>query len=40
MAKKVTGTIRLQLAAGGANPAHPVGPGLGAAGINILGFCN
>ena len=39
MAKKVTGTIRLQLAAGGANPAPPVGPALGAAGINIMGFC-
>jgi len=39
MAKKVTGTIRLQLPAGGANPAPPVGPALGAAGINIMGFC-
>ena len=39
MAKKVTGTVRLQLAAGGANPAPPVGPALGAAGINIMGFC-
>ena len=39
MAKKVTGTIRLQLPAGGANPAPPVGPALGAAGINIMGYC-
>lgn len=39
MAKKVTGTIRLQLPAGGANPAPPVGPALGAAGVNIMAFC-
>ncbi len=39
MAKKITGTIRLQLPAGGANPAPPVGPALGAAGINIMAFC-
>ena len=39
MAKKVTGTIKLQLAAGGANPAPPVGPALGAAGVNIMAFC-
>ena len=39
MAKKVTGTIRLQLPAGAANPAPPVGPALGAAGVNIVGFC-
>ena len=39
MAKKVTGTIRLQLPAGGDNPAPPVGPALGAAGLNIMGFC-
>lgn len=39
MAKKVTGTIRLQLPAGAANPAPPVGPALGAAGVNIMGFC-
>lgn len=39
MAKKVTGTIRLQLAAGAANPAPPVGPALGAAGVNIMAFC-
>ena len=39
MAKKVTGTIKLQLSAGGANPAPPVGPALGAAGVNIMAFC-
>jgi large subunit ribosomal protein L11 len=39
MAKKVTGEIRLQLPAGGANPAPPVGPALGAKGVNIAGFC-
>ena len=39
MAKKITGTIRLQLPAGTANPAPPVGPALGAAGVNIMGFC-
>ena len=37
--KKITGTIRLQLAAGAANPAPPVGPALGAHGVNIMGFC-
>lgn len=39
MAKKVTGIIRLQLPAGGANPAPPVGPALGAKGVNIMAFC-
>ncbi len=39
MAKKVTGTIRLQLPAGAANPAPPVGPALGAHGVNIMAFC-
>jgi large subunit ribosomal protein L11 len=39
MAKKVTGEIRLQLPAGAANPAPPVGPALGAKGVNIAGFC-
>jgi large subunit ribosomal protein L11 len=39
MAKKVTGTIKLQLPAGSANPAPPVGPALGAAGVNIMAFC-
>ncbi|MGB0370243.1 MAG: 50S ribosomal protein L11 [Opitutales bacterium] len=39
MSKKITGTIRLQLPAGAANPAPPVGPALGAKGVNIMGFC-
>lgn len=39
MAKKVTGIIRLQLPAGQANPAPPVGPALGAQGVNIMAFC-
>ena len=39
MAKKVTGTIRLQIPAGQANPAPPVGPALGQAGVNIMDFC-
>lgn len=39
MAKKITGIIRLQLPAGGANPAPPVGPALGAKGVNIMAFC-
>ena len=39
MAKKVMGEIRLQLPAGAANPAPPVGPALGAHGVNIMGFC-
>ena len=39
MSKKVTGEIRLQLPAGAANPAPPVGPALGAHGVNIMGFC-
>ncbi len=39
MAKKVTGVIRLQIPAGAANPAPPVGPALGQAGINIMEFC-
>lgn len=37
--KKVVGQIRLQLPAGAANPAPPVGPALGAHGVNIMGFC-
>lgn len=37
--KKVVKEIRLQLPAGAATPAPPVGPALGAAGINIMGFC-
>ena len=39
MSKKITGQIRLQLPAGAANPAPPVGPALGAQGVNIMGFC-
>ena len=39
MAKKVTAVIRLQIPAGAANPAPPVGPALGQAGVNIMGFC-
>ena len=39
MAKKVSAVVRLQLPAGKANPAPPVGPALGATGINIMGFC-
>ncbi len=39
MAKKVTGEIRLQIPAGAANPAPPVGPALGQAGVNIMEFC-
>ena len=37
--KKITGLIKLQLPAGKANPAPPVGPALGAHGVNIMGFC-
>jgi|SRR5437773_5650648 len=39
MAKKVTGQIKLQIPAGQANPAPPVGPALGQHGVNIMGFC-
>jgi large subunit ribosomal protein L11 len=39
VAKKVTAVVKLQLPAGKANPAPPVGPALGATGINIMGFC-
>ena len=39
MAKKAVGQIKLQLPAGAANPAPPVGPALGAQGVNIMGFC-
>ena len=38
MAKKITGQIKLQLPAGKANPAPPVGPALGQHGVNIMGF--
>ena len=39
MSKKVTGMIKLQLPAGKATPAPPVGPALGQHGVNIMGFC-
>ena len=39
MAKKITGYSKLQIAAGKASPAPPVGPALGQHGVNIMGFC-
>ena len=39
MAKKVMGQIKLQIAAGKANPSPPVGPALGQRGVNIMEFC-
>ena len=39
MAKKVIGLVKLQIPAGKANPAPPVGPALGQAGVNIMQFC-
>ena len=39
MAKKVVNQIKLQITAGRANPAPPIGPALGAAGVNIPMFC-
>ena len=39
MAKKITGFIKLQIPAGQANPAPPVGPALGQHGVNIMDFC-
>jgi large subunit ribosomal protein L11 len=39
MAKKITGMIKLQVPAGKANPAPPVGPALGQHGVNIMEFC-
>ncbi|MEO1562597.1 MAG: 50S ribosomal protein L11 [Pseudomonadota bacterium] len=39
MAKKVAGTMKLQIPAGQANPSPPVGPALGQRGINIMEFC-
>lgn len=39
MAKKVVGEIKLQIAAGKANPSPPVGPALGQRGVNIMEFC-
>lgn len=40
MAKQATGKINLQIPAGQANPAPPVGPALGQHGLNIMDFCN
>ena len=37
--KKLVGVIKLQIKAGLANPAPPIGPALGAAGVNIMEFC-
>ena len=39
MAKEISGLIKLQIRAGAANPAPPVGPALGAKGVNIMEFC-
>ena len=39
MAKKIVGQIKLQIPAGAANPAPPVGPALGQRGVNIMEFC-
>ena len=39
MAKEITGVIKLQIRGGSANPAPPVGPALGAKGVNIMEFC-
>ena len=39
MAKKIRAVVKLQIQAGGANPAPPVGPALGQHGINIMAFC-
>ena len=39
MAKKITGYIKLQISAGSATPAPPVGPALGQKGVNIMEFC-
>ena len=39
MAKEVVKIIKLQIPAGAANPSPPVGPALGQAGVNIMGFC-
>ena len=39
MAKEVSGIIKLQIRGGSANPAPPVGPALGAKGVNIMEFC-
>ena len=39
MAKKIAGTLKLQVPAGKANPSPPVGPALGQRGLNIMEFC-
>ncbi|MBN9047816.1 MAG: 50S ribosomal protein L11 [Rhizobiales bacterium] len=39
MAKKITGFLKLQVPAGAANPAPPIGPALGQRGLNIMEFC-
>lgn len=39
MAKKIVGYVKLQIPAGQANPAPPVGPALGQQGVNIMAFC-
>lgn len=39
MAKKIVGYVKLQIPAGKANPAPPIGPALGARGVNIMEFC-
>lgn len=39
MAKEITRVLKLQIKAGQANPSPPVGPALGQAGVNIMGFC-
>ena len=39
MAKKIAGYVKLQIPAGKATPAPPVGPALGQHGVNIMGFC-
>ena len=39
MAKKITGYIKLQVAAGAAKPSPPIGPALGQRGLNIMEFC-
>jgi large subunit ribosomal protein L11 len=39
MAKKITGYVKLQVAAGAANPSPPIGPALGQRGVNIMEFC-
>ena len=39
MAKKIIGSIKLQVPAGAANPSPPIGPALGQQGVNIMEFC-